>query len=55
MNNISNTSLLLDNINYSNCGGGVRKYLNISDLNIKYNPYTSHYINIIERRYMDLL
>lgn len=52
MNNISNTSLLLDN--YSN-GGGVRKYLNISDLNIKYNPYTSHYINIIERRYMDLL
>ncbi len=52
MNNISNTSLLLDII-YSN-GGGVRKYLNISDLN-KYNPYTSHYINIIERRYMDLL
>ena len=43
MNNISNTSLLLDNIIYSN-GGGVRKYLNISDLNIKYNPYTSHYI-----------
>lgn len=35
-------------------GGGVRKYLNISDLN-KYNPYTSHYSNIIERRYMDLL
>lgn len=51
MNNISNTSLLLNHFN----GGGVRKYLNISDLNIKYNPYTSHYINIIERRYMDLL
>lgn len=49
MNNISNTSLLLDN--YSN-GGGVRKYLNISDLN-KYNPHTSHFYK--ERRYMDLL
>lgn len=51
MNNISNTSPSLDNI-YSN-GGGVSKYLNISDLNIKYNPYTSHFYK--ERRYMDLL
>lgn len=48
MNNISNTSFLLNHFN----GGGVSNNLTIRDLN-KYNPHTSHFYK--ERRYMDLL